>query len=160
MKAMYGVVGSDGVVYGPVPAATLYEWIASGRVVASTTLIDWQGRHLPASMAPELHGAFPAASPSPAIPTGAAVPYGPPLKSRKAALWLAFFLGPFGAHRFYLGHTASGIAMLALNLASLAFLTNLTMAIGLGVLTTGWLIVDMARIAGGGLREANGRPLA
>ena len=149
---MYGVVGTDGVVYGPVPAAALYEWVAQGRIVPGTILIDWQGRHVPASMVPELQGAFPDHAPTftPA--------YDPGRKSKRTALWLAFLLGFVGAHRFYLGHRATGLAMLVLNLAVCG--VGIRMGILLAVVATGWLIADMTRLAGGGLVGADGRPLA
>ena len=151
---MYGVVGTDGVVYGPVPVAALFEWVAQGRIVPTTTLIDWQGRHLPAAMAPELRGAFPTAAPPPPVFPA----YDPTLKSRRTALWLAFLLGFAGAHRFYLGHRATGWAMLLLNLAACG--AGLQLGILLFVATTLWLMADMAMIAAGSLRDAAGRPLA
>ena len=152
---MYGVVGTDGVVYGPVAVPALYDWIAQGRVVPTTTLIDGQGRRLMASAAPELQGAFPVAAPTPYF---APVPHAfVPGKSKRAALAYAFFLGFAGAHRFYLGHRATGWAMLLMNLAALR--ADVGLAIPLVVIATVWLIVDMARIGSGSLREANGAPL-
>ena len=146
------MVGTDGVVYGPVPVATLHEWIATGRVVPMTTLIDWQGRRLAAAALPELQGAF--APPPQAVPT-----FDPTLKSKKTALLLAFFLGPFGAHRFYLGYRGSAYAMLGLNLATFCVASSLPAIVGLVLVTTIWLLTDMAMIASGSLREANGRAL-
>lgn len=61
-------------------------------------------------------------------------------KSRSVALLLAFLLGPFGAHRFYTGHTRSGIWM-ALTLG------------GLGI----WYLYDIILVAAGGFRDAEGR---
>lgn len=154
---MYGVVGTDGVVYGPVPLGNLFEWIAQGRIVPNTILIDWQGRQIPASLVPELQGAFPVqTAPYPfAVPM---TPFGG--KKKSTALWLAFLLGFLGAHRFYLGHTWTGLAMLLLNVAALGFTSDIAMAVFLVVVATVWLIADMARIASGSLREANGRALA
>lgn len=157
---MYGVVGTDGVVYGPVPVTALFEWIAQGRVVPSTTLIDHRGRHLMAAALPELQGAFPAPAPLyvPGYPRPDAVPYLPGGKSKRAALWYAFLLGFLGAHRFYLGHPASGFVMLVLNL--LVCGTGLRMGIVLAIVTTVWLVVDMALIGAGRLVGKDGRPLA
>ena len=149
------MVGTDGVVYGPVPVATLYEWIATGRVVPMTTLIDWQGRRLAAAALPELQGAF---GPPPAQAPVAL--YDPTQKRKKTALLLAFFLGPFGAHRFYLGYRESAYAMLGLNLATFCVTSSLPAIVALVLVTTIWLVADMAMIASGSLREANGRPLA
>ena len=148
---MYGVVGTDGVVYGPVPASALYEWVAQGRIVPGTTLIDWQGRHVMAASVPELQGAFsvyPRPSDVPALGG----------KSKRTALWLAFLLGFAGAHRFYLGHRATGFAMLLLNLVACGAGIRLGIIIAVGA--TIWLGIDMAMIVSGSLREADGRPLA
>lgn len=158
---MYGVVGTDGVVYGPVPVAALFEWIAQGRVVPTTTLIDYQGRPLMAAAVPELQGAFPMPTQpyAPGYPRPDAAFYAPPTKRKSVALLLAFLLGFLGAHRFYLGHTGSGLAMLALNVAALAFVTDWQMAILIEVVATIWLIADMAMIGAGKLVGTDGRPL-
>ena len=148
---MYGVVGTDGVVYGPVPASSLFEWVAQGRIVPGTILIDWQGRHVPAASVPELQGAF-NVYPRPADVTAIGG------KRKRTALWLAFLLGFAGAHRFYLGHKATGFAMLALNLVACGAGIRLGLVIAIGA--TVWLGVDMAMIVSGSLREADGRPLA
>jgi len=52
---------------------------------------------------------------------------------------LAFFLGALGIHRFYLGKTGSGIAML------------FTLG-GLGV----WALVDFILAAAGSMRDSDG----
>lgn len=147
---MYAVVGSDGVVYGPVPVTTIREWIVQGRVLANTTLIDWQGHQWAAHAVPELQGAFPA------LPQAYAVPmlgYGPGPKKRSTALWLALLLGSFGAHRFYLGHTVSGVVMLLLGLLGLVTCIPL-------LITSIWALADAGLIASGGMRDATGRALA
>lgn len=149
------MVGTDGVVYGPVDLPTLFQWAAQGRLVPTSVLIDRLGRQLPASAAPELQNAFPI-QPQYYAPPAA---YGPPPKSRRTALWLAFLLGFCGAHRFYLGHTWTGVAMLLLNVAVLGFLSNVEVMLALALAAFLWPIVDMAMIASGNLREANGREL-
>jgi TM2 domain-containing membrane protein YozV len=54
----------------------------------------------------------------------------------------------FGAHRFYVGKTGSGVAMLLLTLT------------GVGVLVTGvWHVVDWILIVCGAFRDAEGRRL-
>ena len=55
------------------------------------------------------------------------------------SILLYWFLGVFGAHRFYLGHTGTGVAML------------LTFG-GCGV----WALVDLIVIAMGNFRDAEG----
>ncbi|MCR9246764.1 MAG: NINE protein [bacterium] len=62
------------------------------------------------------------------------------------AFLLAFFLGPFGIHRFYVGKTGSGIAMLVLTV-------TLVGAIISGI----WSFVDWIVIACGGFRDGEGR---
>ncbi|MFM6854821.1 MAG: TM2 domain-containing protein [Sphingopyxis sp.] len=63
-------------------------------------------------------------------------------KSTGIAYVLWFFLGGFGAHRFYLGQTGTGIGLLAL--ALLGFLTNGITWIVMGV----WLLIDLLLIPG------------
>ncbi|HYC30870.1 MAG TPA: NINE protein [Gemmatimonadales bacterium] len=63
-------------------------------------------------------------------------------KSRGVALALAAILGPFGAHRFYVGKTRTGAAM-ALTLG------------GLGV----WYLYDLILVAAGEFEDLEGRRL-
>jgi predicted RNA-binding Zn-ribbon protein involved in translation (DUF1610 family) len=63
-------------------------------------------------------------------------------KSRLAALLLCWFLGLFGAHRFYVGKIGTGI----LQLVTLA---------GLGI----WWLVDFILIIVGSFKDKEGRPL-
>ncbi len=58
------------------------------------------------------------------------------------ALLLCFFLGMFGAHRFYTGRITTGIVM-ALTLG------------GCGL----WILIDLAMIIVGSYRDSNGLPL-
>jgi TM2 domain-containing membrane protein YozV len=148
---VYGVIGTDGVVYGPVPVAALFEWIRQGRIVPNTVLIDWQGRHIPASMVPELQGAFPMPQMQP-NPYAMPYPvYGPRPKKRSTALWLVFLVGPFGGHRFYLGHTWTGVAMFIIGVLTLPMCA---------IPTTIWALIDGAQIAAGSFRDSNGQTLA
>lgn len=57
-------------------------------------------------------------------------------------LLLAFFLGVFGVHRFYTGHTGIGVVQL------------LTLG-GCGI----WSFIDFILIIVGSFKDANGRPL-
>jgi TM2 domain-containing membrane protein YozV len=61
-------------------------------------------------------------------------------KSRGVALALAAILGPFGAHRFYVGKTGTGILMLC------------TLG-GAGL----WYLYDLILVAGGSFRDAGGK---
>jgi hypothetical protein len=64
----------------------------------------------------------------------------PSPKSRGVAFALAAFLGPFGAHRFYVGKTGTA----ALMLCSVG---------GLGL----WYLYDLILVAGGSFRDIDGR---
>lgn len=64
----------------------------------------------------------------------------PSEKSRGVAFALAAFLGPFGAHRFYVGKTGSAALMLC------------TIG-GLGL----WYLYDLILVAGGSFRDVDGR---
>jgi TM2 domain-containing membrane protein YozV len=55
-------------------------------------------------------------------------------RNKYIAALLAFFLGPFGIHRFYLGRNGSGIAMLVLTCT----------IVGL-IVSAPWALVDMVR---------------
>ncbi len=61
-------------------------------------------------------------------------------KSRGVALAFATVLGPFGAHRFYVNKTGTGLLML------------LTLG-GLGI----WYLYDLILVASGSFRDAEGR---
>lgn len=167
---MYSVIGADGQVYGPVDLDTIRRWCQEGRVLPTTNLIDpIDGRVFPASYAPELAASFaqqpPVApqfqAPSATMGTGYPIqgtpyprqygqPYGGSPRSKVVGIVLAFFLGSLGIHRFYLGHTGSGIAML--------LITVLTCGYG-GIITGIWALVDLIRIATGSLRDVNEHPL-
>lgn len=61
-------------------------------------------------------------------------------RSRAAALALCVVLGPFGAHRFYAGKPATGVAMLV------------TLG-GLGI----WWLYDVILLSAGGFRDGEGK---
>ena len=67
-------------------------------------------------------------------------PLDPSGKSRGVATALAALLGPFGAHRFYVGRTGSG-ALMAVTVG------------GLGL----WWLYDLIVVAAGDFRDAEGR---
>lgn len=71
------------------------------------------------------------------------------------AFLLAFFLGAFGAHNFYLGQKGKAIAQLVLSIVGI-----LTSIIGIGIflcLATGiWAFVEMIMIACGAGKDGEG----
>jgi TM2 domain-containing membrane protein YozV len=69
-------------------------------------------------------------------------------KSRLVAFLLAFFLGMFGAHRFYAGKTGTAIAQLILSITVV------------GMLISGpWVCVDWIVILCGGFKDDMGRKI-
>lgn len=66
-----------------------------------------------------------------ATPTNYPPAYGYPGKSRVTAALLAFFLGGLGVHKFYLGRTGAGLAMLFGSLLGfiLLFIPNVVVGI-------------------------------
>jgi TM2 domain-containing membrane protein YozV len=55
-------------------------------------------------------------------------------RNKLVAALLAFFIGPLGIHRFYLGRTGSGITMLVLSITVIGLLA-----------TVPWAFIDMIR---------------
>jgi TM2 domain-containing membrane protein YozV len=68
------------------------------------------------------------------------VPTAPSSKSRSVTLALAALLGPFGAHRFYVGKTGTGLLMLG------------TLG-GAGI----WYLYDLILVIGGAFRDSENR---
>ena len=64
------------------------------------------------------------------------------------ALLLAFLLGAFGAHRFYVGKTGTAITMLVLTLTIFGMLIS-------GI----WALIDMIIIICGNFTDAKGKKL-
>ena len=96
-------------------------------------------------------GHQPGAYPPPGSPWA---PVDPHAKSRLAAGLLGIFLGALGIHRFYLGYTGVGIAMLLLTVLSFGFL---------GIITSIWGLVEgilyLTDKTGRYSRDATGRRL-
>ena len=68
-------------------------------------------------------------------------------KSVGVAFLLWFFLGGFGAHRFYLKHTGTAIAMLIITVVSIPLTLVIVGFIGLAAVGI-WWIVDAFLISG------------
>jgi TM2 domain-containing membrane protein YozV len=172
---IYLVKGSDGNFYGPADLTTLNQWAAEGRVLADTVLVDQvTQQQVTARDMPGLSHHFigaPVASgqtsynpyqspPSPSgtnYPRGQYTPYGGvagPPKSKVAAALLAFFVGVFGIHRFYLGHTGIGVAQLLITVV------GGVVTCGLSVFVTSiWSLIDMVLILTGQIKDVHGQPL-
>lgn len=62
------------------------------------------------------------------------------------AFVLSFFLGIFGAHRFYVGKVGSGLAMLFLTLSLIGLIVSAV-----------WNLIDWITILCGAFRDAEGK---
>ena len=88
-------------------------------------------------------------------------------KSRLAAALLAFFLGEFGAHRFYVGKTGSGFAQLILGLSFFialicAAFDGIELAavfVIVGIAWIFWVFIDFVIILCGSFKDKDGLSL-
>lgn len=69
-------------------------------------------------------------------------------KSWMTTMLLAWFLGWFGAHRFYTGYTAIGVVQLILTLTGIG-----------GIISGPWMLVDVISIARDSFKDAKGNDL-
>ncbi len=162
--------------------ATLSQWIAEGRVVPTTNLIDpIDGRVLQAQQAPALMGTFPNVVTAPPMPG----PYqnsGPNVAIGQTPIQVNINQPMYGGYPRpdmmpYYGPPKSKIAAILLsfflgalgihrfylghNGTGIAMLLLTVLTCGYGTIITGiWALIDLVLIATGGLREANGRALA
>ncbi|HVT13545.1 MAG TPA: NINE protein [Fimbriimonadaceae bacterium] len=84
--------------------------------------------------------------------------YGPDSNRLLVTILLWFFLGHFGAHRFYLGHTNSAVGMLVLELVGLCTLCILVGYLVLLAVAI-WWIIDLIQMLTGNLRPIDGSRL-
>ena len=120
------VTGEDGRRYSFKPL----DWAARGEPAVGME-VDFETHESRAlSIFP-----VPGASPPPAVAAAAARP-APDLGDRNKyiAALIAFLIGPLGIHRFYLGRTGSGIAMILLSCTIVGLLV-----------TVPWAFIDMIR---------------
>lgn len=144
---MYKIIGADQKEYGPLSIDQMREYIAQGRVIATTNVLAegsdaWQ----PLSSYPELAAMLPPVGNVP--PSVYGTQDGRPLKSKLVAGLLGIFLGWCGVHRFYLGYTTIGVFQIVVTLCTF----------GYGSL---WGFIEgILIIAGRGIiTDASGRPL-
>ena len=79
-------------------------------------------------------------------------------KSRLTTTLLAFFLGVFGAHRFYTGRIGTAVTMLVLwivGLATLWILVGIPFVIAVGI----WAFVDFIIAVAGAATDKEGRAI-
>jgi TM2 domain-containing membrane protein YozV len=117
------VTGEDGRRYSFKPL----DWAARGEPAVGME-VDFETHESRAlSIFP-----VPGASPLPAV--GASAPPQGNDRNKYVAAAIAFFIGWLGVHRFYLGRTGSGIAMLLLSCTFFGL-----------ILTVPWAFIDMIR---------------
>ena len=89
-------------------------------------------------------------------------------KSRLAVTLLAWFLGYFGVHRFYLGKIFTGLVILLLATIGygVGFVFGLSEAVGaamIGWLMVGlaylWAIIDFIMAVAGAMKDKDGKPI-
>jgi TM2 domain-containing membrane protein YozV len=76
-------------------------------------------------------------------------------KSRLATSLLAWFLGSFGAHRFYIGKTGTAVVMLVLGLigwTTVWFLVGIPFLVAVEV----WRLIDFILAVCGKMEDSNG----
>ena len=79
-------------------------------------------------------------------------------KSRLAATLLAFFLGEFGAHRFYIGKIGTAVVMLVLAIIGIAtvwFFVGIAFLVAVGI----WALIDFIFAVSGNMKDSQGRPI-
>ena len=80
-------------------------------------------------------------------------------KSRLATLLLVWFLGTLGLHRFYIGKTGTGLAILILGIIG----WSTTWLLGFGfifIATVGiWVFIDFVMTLFGAMKDKDGKPI-
>jgi TM2 domain-containing membrane protein YozV len=110
---MYKIVGVNGQQYGPVGAEEIRRWIAENRVNAQTLAqpegaLDWKPLGSLPEFASDLKPVPPPIAPPPAVASRAS--------NKIPAGVCGILLGSLGIHKFILGYTGAGLAMLLITL--------------------------------------------
>lgn len=117
------VAGDDGRRY----AFRQADWAARGEPAIGLQVDFEADQNRALSVFPVPEAALPASAAASAVGGGSD-------RNKYVAALLAFFLGPLGIHRFYLGRTGSAVAMLVLSCT----------LVGL-IVSAPWALVDMVR---------------
>lgn len=79
-------------------------------------------------------------------------------KNKIVAAVLAFFLGTFGAHNFYLGHTSKAVTQLVLTI--IGYITLIFLIGSLFIMATGiWAFIEFIMILTGSIKDSDGNAL-
>ena len=78
-------------------------------------------------------------------------------KSRLATALLAWFLGTFGAHRFYLGKIGTAVVMLVLGLVGYATVAFYGIGVAFLAVVGIWSLVDFIFAVIGKMKDKQGR---
>lgn len=79
-------------------------------------------------------------------------------KSRLATTLFAFFLGQFGAHRFYVGKIGTAVVMLLLTIVGWATFWIIIGFVPLGIVWI-WQLIDFIMAVAGKMKDSNGLPI-
>lgn len=79
-------------------------------------------------------------------------------RSKAVAAIIALLFGSFGIHRFYLGYSREGMAMLVLSIAGIVLFLFACPLLYLGVSI--WALVDFVKILSDAMPDADGYPLS
>lgn len=143
----------DGSNYGPYTVEHVNAMLASGQVAVDD--LAWQEGSKDWVPLAQIPGVL--RVPPPRSPRGGSRSLAARLPNESdrlilPAFLLAFFLGGFGIHRFYVGKTGSGIAMLLLMFPGCFLIVP---AIVCGI----WVVVDWVMIIVGSFTDAEGKYL-
>jgi TM2 domain-containing membrane protein YozV len=132
---MYKIIGVDGQQYGPVSSDQMRRWIAENRVRAETLVqaegtTDWKPLSAFPEFAAEQNSVPPTITPPSAFPPS--ISGSNPRASNKIAAGICgILLGGLGIHKFILGYTGAGIAMLLISILSCGLAAGVIHIIGL-----------------------------
>lgn len=133
---MYKMIGADGREYGPVTDEQLRQWVREGRANADTRAkseADTQWKRL--AEFPEFHAALGIAAGAPPPispqPQSYVVTRHPEAGKKIAAGVCGILLGYLGVHKFILGYTGEGLAMLLITLLTCGLGGTIMWIIGL-----------------------------